>query len=174
MSTMGELAANLVEFGGDLHTHAGWIARTADGRAVDGYRYARLEPCASSECGEACACAWRYVGRAFAEDDAVAILVEILEAEELERAAGDIMPARRAGDVLVGRAMWDGATGEWTIAYGRPGLPAGTGSTTAGGPGHLSGLADSLRRHGFTSDGWKMTGGRLAGDVYGRDWSTAP
>lgn len=171
MSTMGELAGHLVEFGGDLHTHGGWLARMADGRAVDGYRYARLEGCRRDDCpgiGACDGCVWQYVGRAFAEADAVAILVEILEAEEHAGRVAEIMPARRAGDVLVGRVVWDGATGEWTITHG-------TRSATTGGPaGGIAGLESSLRRHGFTTDGWQASAGRVTADVYTLDWSVAP
>lgn len=85
MSAMGTLAGALVEFGGDLHTHGGWLARGADGTSVDGYRYARKAPCAACDnpvagCADADCVGWhwQYVGRAFASEDAVTVLAEIL------------------------------------------------------------------------------------------------
>lgn len=87
MSAMSALAGHLVEFGGEFHTHDGWIARRlSDGaREENGYRYARQVACAA--CGNpAAGCAeadcvgwyWQYVGRAFASEDAVTVLAEIV------------------------------------------------------------------------------------------------
>ena len=66
-----------------------------------------------------------------------------------------------------GHGSWDGATGEWSFDYG-------TGSSTIGGPGHLSGFADAIARHGFRTYGVTVDGGRVAVVLLERDWSAAP
>lgn len=79
MAAVRELAGYLAEYGGDLHTHAGWIARGPAGLA-DGYRYARRVPHAcGSTCDRPCpGWHWQYVGRAFVDVDAVDVLLEVI------------------------------------------------------------------------------------------------
>lgn len=94
---MSELAGHLVEFGGDLHTHDGWIARRLSDGTTDreGFRYARQAPCAACDnpavgCAEADCVGWywQYVGRAFASEDAATALAEIVALFEIV-AGGD-------------------------------------------------------------------------------------
>ena len=75
--------------------------------------------------------------------------------------------ARRAvEDVLAGRAVWHGATGEWSVTTG--------GGATIGGPGSLAQLAGSLARHGYGTDTHAHDGHRVTMCVYAPDWSAAP
>lgn len=78
--SMSDLATHLVEFGGELHTRPGWLARNSRGEIVDGFRYARLIPCDSRACRDSqCdACTWHYIGRSFASEDSATALFEIL------------------------------------------------------------------------------------------------
>lgn len=69
----------------------------------------------------------------------------MIAAATLEELA-DLFPTRRPGDVLAGRARYDGATGEYVLTYGAA-------SSTIGGPCGMVAFADSIRRHGLTVDG---------------------
>lgn len=126
MSAVKDLAGELVEFGGDLHTMPGWLARRADGSIVDGYRYARLVACGSSSCpGAACdACAWHYVGRAFASEDAVTVLAEIIAhdvgmSHEPNRATPDPRPRCHFGRPHRWLLGWYDETGEWVERWAK-------------------------------------------------------
>lgn len=80
MSAVGNLAAELAEYGGPWHTHGGWLARDTAGHLVDGYRYARRERhTCGGDCDRTCdGWHWRYSGRAFASEDAVTVLAELV------------------------------------------------------------------------------------------------